>query len=109
MKYLKTFEGLFSFIKKNGTSKYLITYNVTNYKASKEEWKSGKHSSKWNSKDYEYLISANSEEEAKDKFKELWSTEVSYFEPRPTLNIISVKLLDDKETIGSFKNKINLF
>jgi hypothetical protein len=82
---------------------------VTNYKASKEEWKSGKHSSKWNSEDYEYLISANSEEEAKDKFKELWSTEVSNFEPRPTLNIISVKLLDDKETIGSFKNKINLF
>jgi hypothetical protein len=106
MRYLKTFEGLSSFLKKIGLSKYLITYNVTNYEASKEEWESGRYSSKWNSKDYEYLISANSEEEAKDKFQELWSKEVSNFEPRPDLNIISVKSLQDKETIGSFKNKI---
>jgi hypothetical protein len=110
MKYLKTFEGLSSFLKKIrlSKSKYLITYNVTNYKASKEEWESGRYSSKWNSKDYEYLISANSEEEAKDKFKSLWNEEVEFCEPEPILNIIYVTLLNDKDSIGSFEYKIKI-
>lgn len=109
MKHLKTFEGLFSRLRKTGMSKYLVKYNVTNYEATEEDWKLGKYKKKWDSKDYEYLITANSEDEAKDKFSSLWSKEVDTFEPRPKLNIISVDFLNDKEPIGSIENKLKFY
>jgi hypothetical protein len=108
MKHLKTFEGLFSKLKEIGLSNYLIKYNVTNYKASKEEWELGEYSEKWDSEDYEYVISANSEEDARNKFVSIWSDKANFI-PKPKLNILSVKQLDDKETFGSFKNKLHTY
>jgi hypothetical protein len=108
MKYLKTFEGLFSFLKNKKLLKYLVTYNVTNFKAKKEDWEQGKYSKKITSENYEYLINSNSEQMAKDEFIDLWNKEVETFEPKPQLNVLSVRLIDDKETIGSFKNKIKI-
>lgn len=116
MKHLKAFEemglnklNLFSFLKNKGLSKYLVTYNITNYEANKEDWKQGQYTREWNSNNYEYLITANSKEEAKDKFSEIWNKKVSSFEPKPKLNILAVDLIDDKETMGSFKNKIHFY
>jgi hypothetical protein len=109
MKYLKTFEGLFSFLKNKKLSKYLVTYNVTNFKAKKEDWELGNYLKKITSENYEYLINSNSEQVAKDEFIDLWNKEVETFEPKPQLNVLSVRLIDDKETIGSFKNKIKFY
>ena len=109
MKYLKTFEGLFSSPKNKKLSKYLVTYNVTNFKAKKEDWEQGNYLKKITSENYEYLINSNSEQMAKDEFIDLWNKEVLTFEPKPQLNVLSVRLIDDKETIGSFKNKIKFY
>jgi len=110
MKHLKTFEGLFSFLKNKGLSKYLVTYKVTNYEATEEDWKKGRYSRDWVSNDYEYVIDANSEEEAKDKFRSLWNKEVDSFEPRPKLDIVSTKQIPDKEfSVGSFKNQLKFY
>lgn len=109
MKYLKRFEGLFSLIKNKKILKYLVTYNVTNFKAKKEDWEQGKYSKKIISQNYEYLITSNSEQNAEDDFINLWNKHIQPFEPKPQLNVLSVRLIDDKETIGSFKNKINFY
>jgi hypothetical protein len=109
MKYLKTFEGLFSFLRNKKLSKYLVTYNVTNFDAKKEDWDQGKYSKKWTSQNHEYLINSNSEQNAKDDFIDLWYDGVEAFEPKPQLNVLSVRLIDDKETIGSFKNEIKFY
>ena len=40
---------------------------------------------------------------------DLWYEGVESFEPKPQLNVLSVRLIDDKETIGSFKNEIKFY
>jgi hypothetical protein len=96
--------NVFSFLKKSPN--YLITYNVTNYKRKAE---SPKPESSWDSKSYEYIISANSEEEAKDKFSQIWYDEAGLLEPSPKLNIKSVVTINDKKMINSFKNELHFF
>lgn len=102
-------EGVLSYLKNLRLSNYIITCNVTNYEDTEEDWQSGRYTKDWTSKNYEYVIKANSEKEATEEFRSLWNKEVSSFEPRPKLNIVSVKLLNDKETMGSFKNKLKFY
>lgn len=88
MKHLKSFiDGI-----KNQS--FCIKYRVTNHKAELIDGKENRISS-YDSKIYDYIIKAESEESAKDKFENLWHSEVSGFHPMPDLNIIFVDKCED--------------
>lgn len=106
MKILKKFK---KFVHKYMNGEYLIKYKVTNYKVKKE---GEMPISEWDSKIYDYIISAESAESAKRSFTDIFSKEVSGFRPSPKLTIISCKELDEKEIKngkGSFKNEIKFY
>jgi hypothetical protein len=83
----KIYEGL----KKK---KYLIVYQVTNYKAMNN--KNEEKLSATLSPIYSHIINANNNDQAKEEFKSKWN-KIANFEPKPELKIISV---DDIGTLS---------
>lgn len=120
MNYIQTYESFNKvgkwFKKHFLTDPYVVTYTVTNYKANLNNGRVEILDSK-DSSPYEYVTFAESEKDAIDKFTQAWNKEVGAFNPRPKLNIKSVKCVgilnvqapSDKFSVGGFKNKIHLF
>ena len=93
-------ESLFS-------GKYLIIYQITNYKAIvnldyMNKYKGEEKISEWKSPIYSYIIKSNSKDKARENFELKWN-ELANYKPKPKLEIISV------DEIGEISNKIHTY
>ena len=83
-------EGLFN-------DKFLIIYQITNFKADGD-----KNISEWKSPIYSYIQKAKTEDEARELFDNKWNKLANYV-PKPKLEILSV------QEIGEISDKIHTY
>ena len=77
--------------------KFLIIYQITNFKADGD-----KNISEWKSPIYSYIQKAKTEDEARELFDNKWN-ELANYEPKPKLEILSV------QEIGEISDKIHTY
>jgi hypothetical protein len=113
MKNIKSYDSYINegFLKNIMKTSYLVKYQVINYKAIANTYYLKKYkeqediTDEWESPIYEYVVKANTSDEAKDEFTKLWKKEAQGLAPAPKLKIIS----SDETKKNSSDNKINLF
>lgn len=92
--HIKTFEGMFS------ATKFLVVYQVTNYRASfNNETTPDTIRAENKSMVYSYLLPATDEDDARNKFSIQWQREAMGNKPTPKLEIISITNVTMPDTI----------
>ena len=88
--------------------KFLIIYQITNFKAEtdfsyeKIDRLLNKNISEWKSPIYSYIQKSRTEDEARELFEDKWD-ELANYEPKPKLEILSVKEIEgDSDKIHTY-------